>query len=156
LGLVLQHHKDKGGRLGGDSPDDAERAAGAIVPAKNNPRDSFLALPDQIKDSSLLLPAAEDAEHSSHPLQLGGRAIAQEPGERPTADQRRPVQAEQAETNRTSIHQRTKLLLGIPEGVLHPAPVGHRILEVGNLLSQCRDLIDEVLLGSVLIPHGRE
>jgi hypothetical protein len=47
------------------------------------------------------------------------------------------------------------LLLGIPEGVLDPAPLGHRVLEVGHLLSQSRDLIDEVLLRSVLIPHGR-
>jgi hypothetical protein len=102
--LVFEHYQHHGGRLGGDGTHYAERLAGTIEPAKDYARDPLLTLQDQVKDSTLFFPAREDAEYPSYPLQLGGGGVAQEPSERPIADQGSPILTEEAETDRTAIH----------------------------------------------------
>jgi hypothetical protein len=63
---------------------------------------------------------------------------------------------EEAQTHRDGLGQRAQLLLGLAERLLHPPTGRHGVLEVGYLLPQGRDLVDEVLFGSVLIAHATD
>jgi hypothetical protein len=47
-----------------------------------------------------------------------------------------------------------KLFLRVPERLLHPSAGRHLLSEVGDLFPEGYDLIDQVLLGTVLISHG--
>ena len=105
--------------------------------------------------AELLFPAPEDAERIGDPEQLGGRVVAQEPGEWPVGHERRSVRPEQAESHGGRVHERAELSLGETQGILHPAPGGHRLAKVGQLLAQGDHLADEILFGTVLVAHGR-
>ena len=66
----------------------------------------------------------------------------------------RAVLTEEAETHGDGVDEGAQLFLRLAEGVLHPAARGYGLLQIGDLLPQGRDLVDEVLLGTVLISHA--
>ena len=99
---------------------------------------------------------AEHTERVGDPQQLGGGIVAEQSGERAVGGERGSVGAEEAEAHRRRIEQHAELFLGQPQRVLHPAAGGHGLAEVGDLLSQTRHLVDQVLLGAVLVSHGRD
>ena len=69
---------------------------------------------------------------------------------------RRAVVPEQAEPDRCGVDQMPELFLALAQGVLDPAPGRHGLAQVGDLLAQAGDLVDEILFGTVLVAHVRD
>src|SRR6476661_1843783 len=111
--------------------------------------------PDGPQSAGLLFWRGEESEDAAHRLEFRGRVIAQQSGEGSVSSQEGAVAAEETETDRGIIGEGAQQTLGIAQRVLDPPPGRHRFPEVAHLLAQAGDLMNQLLLGTVLVAHAR-
>src|SRR5512147_2257999 len=156
LRLPLEDDEHQRVRLRRDRPDDAERLPGAVLPPEDDPRHPLQPALHQRQHPSLFLAASEHTQRVRHAQQLGGRVVAEQPGKGAVRGDGRPIGPEQTEPDRRGVDELAELLLALAERVLDPAPGRHGLAQVGDLLPQAGDLVDEILFGTVLIAHGKD
>ena len=107
------------------------------------------------KQARLLLWTGEHTEDSSDPLQLGGRIVTQHSGERLVGCEEGAVSAKQAEARGGVIEECVKQPNRGAQRVFDPAPGGHGVFEIEDLLSQAGHLMDQLLLRTVCVAHRK-
>jgi hypothetical protein len=115
---------------------------------------SMVKSPRSTKGTRLFLRSGKQAEHTAHRLELGRRVIAQQSGKGAVGYKKSAVAAEQTETYRGIIGESAKQVVGATQCIFDSTPRNHCFLEIDHLLAQAGDLMDQLLLGAVLIAHG--
>ena len=107
------------------------------------------------KHTRLLLRTCEHTENSADPLQLGRGVVAQHSGKRAVGRKEGAVPAKQAEARRGVIDEGVQQRHRGAQRVLDPAPGGHGVLEVEDLLAQAGYLVNQLLLRTMFIAHHK-
>jgi hypothetical protein len=125
-----------------------------VLAPEQNVSHPLLSVLDHLYYSCAFRSAGEQTQNLTGTEELGRGVVSQHVGEW-CADRNRPtIGLEETETRGSAIHQSTKLRLRVPKGLLYPPARRHLASQVHDLLPERHDLIDKVLLGSVLIAHG--
>lgn len=126
-----------------------------VLGAEESLLDPAVSPPDRAEGARLFFRSGEEAEDAAHRLELGRRVIPQQSGERAVGGQESAVAAEETETDWSTIGEGAKQTLGASQSILYPPPCRHCLLEVAHLLAQAGDLMDQLLLWTVLVAHGK-
>ena len=111
--------------------------------------------PRRLERACLILRSGEDAQHSTQCLELSRRVIPEHSREAPVGSEEGAIEAKKAQSYRSAVGQASKQGFGGAERILHPATCRHGFLEIPDLLAQASDLVNQLLLGSVLVAHGK-
>lgn len=107
----------------------------------------------RLERSSLIFPSGENTKHGAQGLELSRGVITEHPGETAVGGEESSIEAKQAQAYRSAVGQASKQGFGAPQCILDPATSRHGLPEISHLLAQAGDLVDQLLLGTVIVTH---
>jgi hypothetical protein len=109
----------------------------------------------RLERACLILWSGEDAKHCTQSLELSRRVVAEHSGEPAVGSEESAIEAKKAQAYGSAVGQASKQSFGATQRVFHTATSRHGFLEIPDLLAQASDLVDQLLLGAVLVAHGK-